>query len=179
MSGGRGDVSRGLRAWGPWMLLLVVLGVGLAIGAGVGGRPSLDQQTRAIASEIRCPSCSDLNAAQSNAVTAVAVRNAIRQRLQQGQSAPQIEAYLESRYGPDILLRPSGRGLGSLVWVLPVALAVAAAAAVGSALWRWRGRAGPPGSPPDAASRRRVEDALGAAKLGAAKLGAEQSGTGG
>ena len=124
--------------WAPWVLVLTVLATGLAIGAGVGGRPSLDQRTRAIASEIRCPSCSDLNAAQSNDVSAVAVRTAIRQRLQQGQSEAQIDTYLESRYGADILLNPSSRGLSSLVWVLPVLVALLAIALVGWAVARWR-----------------------------------------
>jgi len=129
---------RRVLTWAPWALVLIVLGVGLAIGAGVGGSAGLDQRTRAIASEIRCPSCSDLNAAQSNDVSAVAVRNAIRQRLLAGQSEAQIDAYLASRYGSDILLKPSDRGLSSLVWILPVLFALVAGAVVAWALVRWR-----------------------------------------
>ena len=151
-----------LIVWAPWLLVLVVLGVGLAIGAGVGGSPSIDDRTRAIASEIRCPSCSDLNAAQSNDVTAVAVRNLIHQRLEQGQSEAEIDAYLVSRYGPDILLRPSGRGISSLVWILPVVVALLALAAVAWALARWRATAGSSSEivEPDGEARRRVDEAL-------------------
>jgi cytochrome c-type biogenesis protein CcmH/NrfF len=128
-----------LRGWAAWAPLLVVLGIGLGIGVSRSGpAPTLDQQVRAIAAEVRCPSCADLNSAQSNDVTAAAVRSAIRQRLVQGKSRAQIEAFLVSRYGPDILLRPPSRGVGGLVWLLPV---VAAAVAVPAAVWalrRWR-----------------------------------------
>ncbi|HEX5268627.1 MAG TPA: cytochrome c-type biogenesis protein CcmH [Acidimicrobiales bacterium] len=157
-----------LRAWAPWVLLLVVLGVGLGIGVSRSGPPpTVDQQVRAIAAEVRCPSCADLNSAQSNDVTAVAVRSAIRQRLVQGQSRPQIEAFLVSRYGPDILLRPPSRGVGGLVWLLPVIAAVAALLAAAWALRRWRASAAgpsPSGRAPDAGDEDLVRRALGEAR---------------
>ena len=138
-----------VRGWAAWVLLLFVLGVGLGIGVSRSGPPStVDQQVRAIAAEVRCPSCADLNSAQSNDVTAVAVRSAIRQRLVQGQSRARIEAFLVGRYGPDILLRPPSRGVGGLVWLLPV---LAAALALAGAVWalrRWRAPAA--GDPPSA-----------------------------
>lgn len=148
--------------WAPWLLVLGVLTAGLVIGAGVGGHPGLDDRTREIATNIRCPSCADLNASQSNDVSAVAVRGAIRERLQAGQSEAQIDAYLESRYGADILLRPSGRGLSSLVWVLPVVVALLAAAGVGLALRRWRTTPArsAAGAQPDADAQRRVDEAM-------------------
>jgi cytochrome c-type biogenesis protein CcmH/NrfF len=156
-------VSR-VRGWAPWVLLLIVLGAGLGIGVSRSGPPpTVDQQVRAIAAEVRCPSCSDLNSAQSNDVTAVAVRSAIRQRLVQGQSRAQIEAFLVSRYGPDILLRPPSRGVGGLVWLLPV---LAAGLALLTAVWalgRWRAPTvgGPPSSRvPDAGDEALVRRAL-------------------
>jgi cytochrome c-type biogenesis protein CcmH len=99
--------------------------------------PTLDQREHAIAAEVRCPSCSALTAADSNASTAVAVRNAIRQQLVAGKSREQIESFLAGRYGPDILLRPTSRGLTGLVWVLPVAAALLVLAGLALALRRW------------------------------------------
>ena len=132
------------RRWAPWLLVAAMVGVGLGIGVGRSGAPpTLDQQVRSIASEVRCPSCADLNAAESNAVTAVAVRNAIRQRLQQGQSRAQIESFLAGRYGADILLRPPTSGAGALVWALPVLGALVLLAAGGWALHRWTGGSDP------------------------------------
>ncbi|HET6811785.1 MAG TPA: cytochrome c-type biogenesis protein CcmH [Acidimicrobiales bacterium] len=153
-----------VRGWAPWIVLLIVLGVGLGIGATPSGPPpTVDQQVRAIAAEVRCPSCADLNSAQSNDVTAVAVRAAIRQRLVRGQSRAEIEAFLVSRYGPDILLRPPSRGVGGLVWLLPVIAATLALLVAVWALRRWRAPAG--GDPsaariPDAGDEALVRRAL-------------------
>ena len=152
-----------MRTWAPWILLAVVVAVGLGIGMSrPGSPPSVDQQVRAIAAEVRCPSCADLNAAQSNDVTAVAVRAAIRQRLVQGQPRSEIESFLVSRYGPDILLRPPTRGIGGLVWALPLGAAVLGLAAAGWALRRWRrGDAGSvSGRPPDEEEQALVQRAL-------------------
>ena len=153
-----------LRGWAPWALLVIVLGAGLGIGVSRSGPPpTVDQQVRAIAAEVRCPSCADLNSAQSNDVTAVAVRSAIRQRLVLGQSRAQIEAFLVGRYGPDILLRPPSRGVGGLVWLLPV---IAAALALLAAVWalrRWRAQTvgdSPSARAPDAGDEALVRRAL-------------------
>lgn len=152
-------MSRG-RAVAPWALLLVVLAFGLWLGSrGPAARPSLDQRTRAIASEIRCPSCEDLSAAESNSEGAVAVRSLIRSDLREGRSKTAIESYLVGRYGPDIILRPSGHGLTSLVWVLPAAAALLAGSGVLLALRRWRPGGGS-APPPDEEDRLLVERAL-------------------
>jgi cytochrome c-type biogenesis protein CcmH len=147
------------RAWAPWALLVMVVAVGLGIGASHrSAPPTLDQRVRAIASQIRCPSCADLTSAESNSVTAVGVRALIRRDLVAGESPATIEQYLAGRYGNDILLRPPARGVDALVWVLPVVAAGLAAVAVALGLRRWR----PPGAPPvvDEGDRRLVEQAL-------------------
>ncbi len=132
-------------------LLLIWLALALAFAGALGydalasHRPlTLDQRVAAIASQVRCPSCQDETADHSTTQTAAAVRAVIRQRLLAGQSQGEIEAYLESRYGPAILLRPPAGGLSGLVWVLPVAAVVAAAGGLAVAFRRWRPRpAGP------------------------------------
>lgn len=123
-------------AWGG---LAVVLALGLFLGSRPRPAPAdLDARVRSVAAGIRCPSCSDLTAAQSNADTAVAVRALIRQQLEAGRTPAQIDAYLEAHYGPDILLRPPAHGAGLLVWLLPPLGAGAALTAVILALRRWR-----------------------------------------
>lgn len=148
------------RTWAPWVGLLVVVVVAVAVG--LGGRhasPTLAQRTNAIASEIRCPSCEDLNAAESNSPAAVAVRSLIRQDLSQGRTKAQIESYLVGRYGPDIILRPPASGVTALVWLLPAAAAVVGLAGAALALRRWRG-AGADRHRPDAADRALVQTAM-------------------
>ena len=145
--------------WAPWVLLAVVVAVGLGIGASHRGTPpTLGQRVRAIASQIRCPSCADLTSAESNSETAVAVRALIRRDLVAGESAAQIEQYLADRYGNDILLRPPAHGVDALVWVLPVVVAGLAVVGVALGLRRWRPNGPPPGA--DEADRRLVEQAL-------------------
>ena len=125
-----------------WLVMVLAVGGTLGYDALASGHPlTLDQKVAAIASQVRCPSCQDETADHSTTQTAAAVRATIRQRLLAGQSQGEIEAYLESRYGPGILLRPPAGGLTGLVWVLPVAAAVAAVGGLAVAFRRWRPRA--------------------------------------
>lgn len=150
-----GGHRRGLLA--SWALLAVALAVSLWVGASPRTAPNLDQRVHTVASEVRCPSCEDLTAADSNAPTAVAVRDLIRSQLRQGRSPAQIEAYLAARYGNDILLRPPARGVAGMVWVLPVAGGLAALGLLALAFRRWRRV---PVATPDAGDRDLVRRAL-------------------
>ena len=62
------------------MAMLVVLAVALAIGCGVGssGSPTVAQRAAAIEADIKCPSCDDINVAQSEASTAIGVRRDLK-----------------------------------------------------------------------------------------------------
>ncbi|MHB1446523.1 MAG: cytochrome c-type biogenesis protein [Acidimicrobiales bacterium] len=149
---------RALRTWGPWVLLALVVSAGLWVGTShPSPPPSLAQRTNAIASQVRCPACVDLTAAQSNSQAALAVRSVIRTDLADGRSKAQIEASLVGLYGPDIILRPSTHGLTGLVWLLPAGLGVLGLAGAVLALRRWR--AAP--LSPDEGDRALVEEALG------------------
>ena len=124
--------------WLPWSLLVAVLVGVLVIGAGRGGgKESVDHRVQRVASEVRCPTCRGLSAAESDAKTAEAVREDIRTRVQQGQGDGQIRAALADRYGADILLRPQGSGVAALVWALPVVAVVLALAGLTIAFRRW------------------------------------------
>jgi len=148
---------KALRAWGPWILLALVVSAGLWVGTShPSSSPSLAQRTAAIASEVRCPSCEDLTAAESNSQAALAVRSLIRTDLTHGQSKAQIESYLVGLYGSDIILRPSTHGMSGLVWLLPGALGVLGLAGAVLALRRWRAMP----LLPDEADRALVEEAL-------------------
>jgi cytochrome c-type biogenesis protein CcmH len=119
-------------------MAVVLLG---AFAVGVSGERAPRTETdrvRAIASEVRCPTCESLSAAESDAPAAQAVRDEIRRRLRDGQSKGDILAFLASRYGDGILLRPEAGGVAGLVWALPVVAALLAAAGVVAAVRRWR-----------------------------------------
>lgn len=143
----------------PWLVMAVVAGTALAVGVtGDRGPTTQAERATAIASEVRCPTCQGLSAAESNAAAARAIREDISERLRAGESPAQIRAFLVSRYGEDILLRPPASGISGLVWALPVALLVGAGAGLAAAFRRWRRALG---GPVTEADRRRVEEALG------------------
>lgn len=149
---------RGLRTWAPWLVLVLVVIVALAFGAGRGNRhPTVAQRVNHVASQVRCPTCRELSAAESDAKAAVAIRAEIRRRVLLGESDAQIRAFLASRYGRDILLKPPASGVAGLVWALPVAALICGAIFLGSAFRRWKDR---PVLHPTDADRAIVDQAL-------------------
>ena len=127
----------------PWLVMALVLAVALFIGAqGRSGPRTEAQRVKHIASEIRCPTCRNQSAAESDAAAAKAARDEIQRRVRLGQRDDEILAYFVSRFGSDILLKPEGSGVASLVWVLPVVAVVVALAGLAVAFRRWRARPG-------------------------------------
>jgi cytochrome c-type biogenesis protein CcmH/NrfF len=121
------------RRWAvvSWGVMAVVLAVALYVGVG-GGSETPAQRAARILSNVRCPACADLSASQSNAPSAVAIRQYVDRAVSRGESDGAIQSYLVSRYGPGVLLNPPDRGVSALVWILPVV--VVAAGAVGGLL---------------------------------------------
>lgn len=122
-----------------YLAMAVVAIVALAVGTlDDGPARATEDRVESIAATIRCPQCAGQSAANSDASSARAIRREIAERLDDGQGADDIRAYFASRYGDEILLTPPATGVGSLVWVLPVAATVVAAAGLGLAFVRWR-----------------------------------------
>ena len=141
-----------------WLALAVVVVAALAVGTvDRGGPPTEAERVRRVAEGVRCPTCRNLSAADSDAAAARAVRAEIRRRVRAGETDEAIRAFLVSRYGNDILLKPGGSGVAGLVWALPVAAVVVAAAGLAVALRRWRAR---PARDPSLEDRLLVERAL-------------------
>ena len=127
----------------PWLVMALVLAAALVIGAqGRSGPRTEAQRVKHIASEIRCPTCRNQSAAESDAAAAKAVRDEITRRVRAGETDGEIVGFMVSRYGSDILLKPEGSGVASLVWVLPVVAVVVALAGLAVAFRRWRARPG-------------------------------------
>ncbi len=127
-----------LPLWARVAIPLVVLTAALVIGSGVfdTGPPTAAQRAATIEAGVRCPSCTDLSVAQSNASTAITVRHQIERMVDEGRSTAQIDQLLVSEYGQTILLVPPDAGGIPLIWVLPAALGAAALAGVGVVFWR-------------------------------------------
>ncbi len=144
--------SRTLWQKASWVVLAAVVVAALVIGSRpTPGPATLDQRVRAVASDIRCPTCRGQSAAVSDAPASQAIRDEIARRLQAGQSPGQIRGFLVSRYGPSILLRPPATGIAGLVWAIPVAAILLAVAGLAIAFRRWRIRPTRPVSDADRA----------------------------
>ena len=117
---------------------LVVLAVALVIGSGAfdSGTSTVAQRAAAIEANVRCPSCTDLSVAQSNATTAIAVRHQIENLVAAGRSTSDIDQALVTEYGQTILLVPPDAGGVPLIWVVPLVLGAAALIGVGVVFWR-------------------------------------------
>jgi cytochrome c-type biogenesis protein CcmH/NrfF len=124
--------------WARVAVPLAVLAVALVIGSGVfdATAPTVAQRAAAIEADVRCPSCTDLSVAESNATTAIAVRHQIEGLVASGRSTAQIDQVLVSEYGQTILLVPPDTGGVPLIFIIPLVLGAAALAGVGVLFWR-------------------------------------------
>lgn len=124
-------MSRPRGSWLAWALLgaLVVtalLGVLMAVMPGT--EPTAEEQSRAIAAELRCPDCAGLSAADSPTQAAGEIRRQVDEMLAAGLSPDEIKASFVARYGPWILLTPPG----AAPWLVPLA-----ATALGTIILAW------------------------------------------
>ena len=122
-----------------WRQRFASLGVGLILLAGpalavqpdeVMKDPALEARARALSGELRCLVCQNESIDDSEAPLARDIRLLIRQRIKQGESNDAVRAYLVSRYGDFILLKPPFQADTLLLWLSPaivLGLGVAAA----------------------------------------------------
>ena len=128
----------GVPLWARVALPLVVLAVALVVGSGLfDTAPQTEaQQAAAIEAGVRCPSCTDVSVAQSNATTAIAVRHQIESLVAQGRSGADIDQVLVSEYGQTILLVPPDAGGIPVIWIIPLVAGAGALVGVGVVFWR-------------------------------------------
>jgi cytochrome c-type biogenesis protein CcmH len=109
------------KVFSPIALALVLVAV-LVAAAGVfdGPTPSRQSRVAALQSTIKCPSCEGLSVAQSNAPSAVAVRERIAREVAKGSSDAEIRDGLVATYGSTILLVPPKSGLTLILWIGPL-----------------------------------------------------------
>jgi len=86
--------------------------------------PDLEERTRAIASELRCVVCQNLSVADSPSEMAQQMRAIVREQVQAGKTAEQIQDFFVSKYGEWVLLKPKTTGISALLWILPYVVLV-------------------------------------------------------
>ena len=82
--------------------------------------PALETRARALSGELRCLVCQNESIDDSEAPLARDIRVLIRERIGKGESNDAVPAYLVSRYGDFILLKPPFKPETLLLWLSPV-----------------------------------------------------------
>jgi cytochrome c-type biogenesis protein CcmH len=159
------------RLSGLIVLLALVAAVATLTVVGVRGEPTADtraEQVHQIASDLRCPVCRDLSAADSPAPLAAQMRHQVAEQLASGRSPDQIRQGFIAAYGDSVLMSPPHTGLGQTAYLLPLLLLGVGLVVAAAQLRRWRPMPGPGGgaraddalSVLDPSDRRMVERAL-------------------
>jgi cytochrome c-type biogenesis protein CcmH len=93
--------------------------------------PKLEARARDLSSQLRCLVCQNQSIDDSDASLARDIRLLIRERIAKGESNAEVRAFLVSRYGDFILLKPPFKPETLLLWLsAPLTLALGGAAIV-------------------------------------------------
>ena len=132
-------MSRRWRSIG-WVGILTAAVVAVCIAALAGGGVERSNAERALdlADQFACPTCSGQSVANSDSTAAVAIRNDIRKRVDQGQTDKQITDFLVGSFSESISLKPRSTGVVGLVWITPVVAFITAAGGLAVVFRRWR-----------------------------------------
>ncbi len=121
-------VSRARKSYAFIVGALALVALVLFLGRGVSTPETVTSRADRIASEIRCPTCQGLSVRASKAAGARAIYAEITRQVESGEKDEDIRAFLVDRFGTSELLRPRATGIGSIVWIAPVAVVVFGAA---------------------------------------------------
>ena len=141
---------------------MIALGAAPALAIGVGEAlddPVLEARARAMGKELRCLVCQNQSIDDSDADLARDLRRLVRERLMAGENEAEIKAYLVSRYGDFILLKPPFKAKTYALWLGPAVILLLAGG--GAALYlRRQARRPETAAPLTADERRRLETLL-------------------
>jgi cytochrome c-type biogenesis protein CcmH len=154
-------MSRSIKGWPSWVLLVLVVGGLLAVGASRdAGARTPKERVQDISRRLACPICDGESVFESRNADSQAIRVEIARQVNTGTvSDDQIINFIEQRFGSKVLLVPRATGIDALVWALPVAALVCALVGLGFAFHRWKTVAD---TVPDDADRKLVAAALSA-----------------
>ena len=123
------DAPSALLRTRSWRQRFASLSIALALFAGpalavqpdeVMKDPALEARARALSAELRCLVCQNESIDDSEAELARDIRRLIRERIAKGETNAEVRAYLVSRYGDFILLKPPFKPDTLLLWLSPV-----------------------------------------------------------
>lgn len=109
--------------------------------------PDIEEQTRALAAELRCVVCQNLSVADSPSEMAQQMRASVREQLESGKSPQEVKDFFVSKYGEWVLLAPTNTGFNRLLWWLPMTVLIVGVIAVLCFARRWTKRKSQPAPP--------------------------------
>jgi cytochrome c-type biogenesis protein CcmH len=123
-----------------WIVMAAIASALLIFG-GLRDSGPRSQQDRidAITMRLACPTCQGESVYVSRASAAEAIRAEVARQVGSGlRTDNETIAYIEQRFGSQVLLLPRSSGIDSLVWALPIAALICGAAALGVVFRKWR-----------------------------------------
>ena len=144
-----------------WIAAAILAAAAFVYGAVDEGPPKTNaDRTHALAEDFACPVCAGQSVAESDVPVAREIRRQIAVWVDEGRSDAYIRDQLVAAYDVDIDYNPSGSGITSLVWILPLLAGGGIAAVVVVMLRSDRRRAQAAAEPSVAVRRRRGRNAV-------------------
>jgi cytochrome c-type biogenesis protein CcmH len=98
---------------------------------------TLEERTRAVASELRCPVCQGNSIQDSPSELAQEMKSVVRDQLAAGRTPEQVRQYFIDKYGEWILLEPTPSGFNLVVYLLPIVGVLGGGLLIWRAVRKW------------------------------------------
>ncbi len=105
--------------------------------APVSNDPVLEEKTRMVASELRCPVCQGNSIQDSPSELAQEMKGVVRDQLASGKSPDEVKQYFIAKYGEWILLEPKASGFNLVVYLLPLVVVAVGGLVIWRAVKKW------------------------------------------
>jgi cytochrome c-type biogenesis protein CcmH len=132
--------NRRLKRWPSWLLLVFSAVLLLIIGTQRDAGPSTPQErVEAISRQLACPTCDGESVSESRGTASQAIRQEVARLVADGQlSDSEVVQAIDDKYSEELQLTPGSSGLESLIWALPIAVAMTSIVGLVLAFRRWR-----------------------------------------
>ena len=124
----------------PVLLAMIASFLAVAVVYAQGSQPytSSDNDVNRVAKQLYCPVCPNTPLDVCETKACEDWRGQIRDQLSQGWTDQQVIDYFVSQYGERVLAEPQRKGFTSLVWFLPLTVALIGLGVVYEILKSWR-----------------------------------------